>query len=380
MKKVNLILFLVSVIVISCQKENNVNTESYSTITACVESAETKADMTSNDNYVNSSFVWRTGDIIKLFFKSWDDDKNQEYQLTSGANTSSGVFKRVNSGDVDLTAATYAIYPSGGNYVYENDNLAHFVLPSSYSSYSSGKNMSPLMAKLDGSATPSISFKYAGGAVIIPFKKLPADAHSISLTVNGKSIHGTFTVDPKDSGTASISATSGSNSTIWLNYSTSDKERDFDFVFPVPVISGTPALSFEIYNSSNVKVWRRTVSSSTNVARASALVMDSVTFDASEAYSISGYINGSDQTDVVRFHNNKATYDFTEDSYIYISHIDPNYEFWFPSYVATSPGTAYNEYSSSRPTEKMKVPIGKKEFTLTINDQNSVTVSYADVN
>lgn len=376
MKKVFLLIITASVCLLSCKKEPAAESETWSTITASVESSETKGDLISSDNYATSNFIWRNGDFIKLFFQSWGDDKNQEYYLSGGANTGSGTFTRVKSGDVDLRAATYAIYPSSGNSVYENDNQAHFSLPEYYLGYSSNLNLLPLVAQLDGSAHPNINFKYIGGAIIVPFKDLPGEAHSIGLTVEGKSVFGSYVVNPAGAGTAKIEADSGSNSTIWLNYGTTDSSRDFTFIFPVPVISGNPRLSFQIYNSSDIKIWTRTASKSTSVGRAQALVFDPVTFDASEAYYISGYINGADEKNVVRFKNNQATYTFTQDSYVYISHIDNSREFWFPEYVTATSGKAYNEYSGSRPTQKMFVPAGNVTFTLTINDPNQVTLNY----
>ena len=376
MKKVFLLIITASVCLLSCKKEPAAESETWSTITASVESSETKGDLISSDNYANSSFIWRSGDFIKLFFQSWKSDKNQEYYLSGGANTSSGTFTRVNPEYVDLTAATYAIYPSSGNWVYENDEQAHFSLPDAYSGYSSNLNLLPLVAQLDGSEHPNINFKYIGGAIIVPFIDLPGDAHSIGLTVEGKSVCGSYVVNPAGAGTAQIEASSGSNSTIWLNYGTTDSPRDFTFIFPVPVITGDPKLSFQIYNSSNIKIWTRTASKSTSVGRAQALVFDPITFDASEAYSISGFINGYDRTNVVRFKNNQATYTFENNSYVYISHIDDFREFWFPDYVATPPGEAFNEYGGSRPKEKMLVPAGNVTFTLTINDSNKVTLNY----
>ena len=101
-------------------------------------------------------------------------------------------------------------------------------------------------------------------------------------------------------------------------------------------------------------------------------------------YYLVGYINGADygcnddweNLGEYKFENGKLAAKFDVDSYVFVKTGDNSGWYMFETYVSTTSGTLYP--SSDTICEKMMVPGGVEvEFTLTENEDGTLTLSYA---
>ena len=305
------LLFFVAVATLffSCQKEIEPSTPSeikVFTFKAFIENltASTKANI--NDN---QQLVWAEGDKIGIYVPSMDD-KNQPFVLDGEAGSTSGSFKWV-FGDFTNEDAAAAYFPweqesdsnqhpgSWQNNVY--DGVMYFKLRNEYWSYSSGKMLTPLVAKLNGSTDP-ISFKHAGAAVKLTINNLPAGAYSVTMTAD-KQITGNYHIDPSQAGTASLALDGDANSslnTVKLNYGDSSVDRNFTFIFPVPAPLSAPKLTFTITDKNGFTVWTKSPKNAQpTLSRKDVLEMPALTitpysqFVESDTWTFCGNIDGS---------------------------------------------------------------------------------------
>ena len=103
-------------------------------------------------------------------------------------------------------------------------------------------------------------------------------------------------------------------------------------------------------------------------------------------YYMVGYINGTDygcnddweNLGQYKFVDGKLTAKFDQDSYVFLKTGDNASWFMFETYVDAASGTLYNTANGT--SEKMRVPGGVElEFTLVVNEDGSLTLSYAEV-
>lgn len=101
------------------------------------------------------------------------------------------------------------------------------------------------------------------------------------------------------------------------------------------------------------------------------------------SYSLVGYINGADYGIVDDSENpgehlfvdGKLTMNFTETSYVLVKTTDNAKWFYTQNYVPFAyPSTSASLVNGANFNEKMQVPAGEVEFTLTVNDDNTVTL------
>lgn len=302
MKKFNFIVAIATLGFLSCQQDqdsvinNEVKKESY-TFKASIENFATRANI--NNSY---ELVWASGDKIGIYVNdaSWND-KNQPFTLSSGEGTTQGDFTWDYSGSFSDNAAA-AFYPwqgtgSNNNNVFEG--TMYFKLPESYSDYTSGKMLTPLIASLSGS-TDEIHFKHVGAAVKVTINNLPAGAHSIGMSVNGQQITGSYRINPANAGTDALSLDGTSDiskNSVWLNY-TNNSESEWTFIFPVPTLT-EPKLSFQIYDKNDVLVWSKTTPKQPTLVRADILEMPALSitpysqFSKSTEWTFCGNIDGA---------------------------------------------------------------------------------------
>lgn len=305
MKKV-LYLAAAAALLFSCQKEidsfEEAQNDNFSFKVTIEElSAPTKAEM--NDTY---DLVWKTDDKIAVHATGWNDEP---FTLVGAGGSSSADFTWDNGTEFSPNAIA-AFFPyGGGNNYSETNSAAYFTLPYSYSGYTSGKMLTPLVASLT-SSTDVINFQHAAAAIKVTINNLPAGAHSIGMSVAGQPINGYFHVAKGDFGTKAIELNGTDTfvnkddpNSVWINFEPLAAEQAFTFVFPVPALT-TPQLSFAIYDKNDIEVWSKNVKAqANNLGRADVLVMPAVSitpypqFDAVSSYYVHGSFDGTNWTD-----------------------------------------------------------------------------------
>lgn len=289
----------VATLFFSCQKEiEPTNTPSESkgiTFTAAIENLATRADINASNE-----LVWATGDKIGIY-----DGAQQAFTLEGAGGNTTGTFKW-DSGEYSGTSATVAYFPWGNdNNMSDNGNMYFHLLPS-YSEYTSGKMLTPLVAELslNGDKYAPIEFKHAGAAVKVTINNLPAGAHSIGLSAD-QPVAGYFNVAKTAFGSSSIvpNADNAVENSIWLNYNPADEEREFTFLFPVPALT-TPKFTFQIWDENNLLVWEKSPKNAQpSIIRGDVLEMPALDITPyssfnkiSEDWVIRGYFEGNDWT------------------------------------------------------------------------------------
>ena len=311
MKKSIFSVALAALVLVSCQvvlEDGPELQDSNFTLKASIEqfSSPTKADMDAD-----YKLVWRTKDKIGLSVPGWGD--NQPFTLVGDGGTYNGSFTWDNK-TIDNSfpnTATAAFFPwqgtgSGNNNVY-GDNM-YFKLRDSYYGYTSGKMLNPLVAQVTttGEAYDPITFKHAGAAIKVTVNNLPAGAHSIGLGVVGQQIWGDYHINIAEAaaGTGSLVLDGDAAPTqnkIWLNFTPSNSERPFTFIFPVPALT-KPSLQFVIYDDNNIMVWKKILAAQTSdLALGDVLVMPAIDITPyaqfttiSSDWTVCGTANGTD--------------------------------------------------------------------------------------
>ena len=325
MKKLLLFVAVATLFFASCQKEIEP--------TASDAAATDQEDATIDDNHftfkasiealkdnnnpdakgtlnASNQLVWKANDKIGIYFSNWNDNNNQAFTLSSGADTTEGDFSIDTGWSYNPNDATAAFYPwddndnSGdgtNNNVY--DGYVYFTLHEGNYGYSSGKMLTPLVASLSNST--NIQFKHAGAAVKVTINNVPAHSKSIGMAVNGQQVSGSYSVRVANAGTDAIAVVGSADNTknsVWLNYWNSS-ESEWTFIFPVPELT-KPKLSFQMYDENNILVWSKNLKAqSSDLGRGDILVMPAIDitpykqFNVSADWTFCGNINGCAWTD-----------------------------------------------------------------------------------
>ena len=305
MKKVFYLVAIATLALVSCQKELDVNNDiarDAFTVKASIEAPATKGTLNASNQ-----LVWATGDKIGLYVDdaSWTD-KNQPFTLSSGEGTTQGEFAWDYSGTFSDKAIA-AFYPwdnndNAGDGTLNNvyDGYAYFTLNDGIYSYSSGKMITPLVAKMTSSAD-RILFMHAGAAVKVHINNVPKRVHSIGMSVNGQQVTGEFKVSVANAGTDAMTPVTAdaTKNTVWLNI-WNGAEAAWDFIFPVPELT-KPKLSFQMYDENDILVWSKNLKAqSSDLGRGDILIMPDLTitpysqFTESTEWTLCGKIGGID--------------------------------------------------------------------------------------
>lgn len=382
-----LLIAAVCLIAASCQKEEGQEHRGLS-LSASLEQTSSVTKASLNDS---RQTLWATGDVIRVYVEndagSWNT--NAPFNLTSGDGNTNAVFTcetDYSSGNKWNVGAFFPYFEeSAGNGSNINSGNMYFYLPEGYYGYTTGKTYLPLIADMSGGSTQptSISFKHVGGAVVLNLTNVPGPAHSIGMTVSGKNVFGWLgSVAVGDAGSASgiLTASSGSNSTVWLNFDENGSTpRSFQFVFPVPTISSSCDYSFSMYDKNNLKIWSKTASSQPAIGRAEALVMpDKAVSPVPQEIYLAGYINGADTYPTsgndFKFVDGTLTVSLTQDSYVLLNN-NSNERYLLSAYSESTDPVTFS-VDNDNYDYKLKVPSGTRTFTLTYNSDGSITLSY----
>lgn len=264
-------LFITCIVCLySCEKKVTENPPYRAVVKASVESAETKADL--NESY---QMLWKSGDFIDIYFPTWGE-KNQAFEFSGTDGDVVASFTRQAVGEFSWSDASSALFP----YAYDNhisEGNAYFHLHDSYSNYSDGKTITPLIAKMNGTA--EVKFKYAAGGIKITLNGIPEGVDGVSLTCD-KGITGWYNVpcdkagDDKE-GFISLNSGSQAESFVKYEFDALTKSTNMSFVFPVPPITG-PQLIIDIYKGNKI-VWSvSTKKAQPNIGRKDVLVMPDI--------------------------------------------------------------------------------------------------------
>lgn len=308
MKKMFYFVAVATFALLSCQQDedpvNNVTKNDPVTFKASIENLGTRADMDASNG-----LKWVADDKIGIYVNdvSWND-KNQPFTLVGNGGSATGEFAWDN-GKFTNTNATVAFFPWQGigsdkNNVY--DGTMYFKLPGSYDNYTSGKMLTPLVAKLESSSS-EIHFKHAGAAVKVTINNVPAGAKNIGMIVDGVQIWGNYKINPANAGTDALILDGNANlnnNSVWLIYATQETPRKLTFIFPVPSPITNPKLSFEMWDDNNIPVWKKNLKAQTkSIGRADVLEMPAIDIEPyshlgkSEHWTLYAKINGEDWRD-----------------------------------------------------------------------------------
>lgn len=372
MKKVFYLVTVATLGLMSCQQEqdpvNEVVKNESVTFKASIENFATRATYDSGD------LLWTSGDKIGVFFPNWTDNNQQAFTLSSGANSTDGVFKMDNNWDFSPSDATCAYFPYTNDNNVSGDNI-WFTLPQTYGdntsdvSNFSGRMYTPLVAKPSSDGT--ISFKHAGAAVKVTINNLPAHAHSIGMTVENQQIYGYYHVpisNIETNPTLVINDNTSDNTknTIWYNFKNETTKADpVTFIFPVPTLTA-PKLTVKMYDDNDVLVWYKTSKAQRSIGRADVLVMPSVdfayTFKESTKWKFRGtttsWADATMYDDGGDCHISKIDQsNLQEPTTIEFKFYDNENSKWYPenniSYTFNEAGTYYVIYNSSNNTWKI---------------------------
>ena len=388
MKKI-LIFSLAIVSLIACTKNESLDKEQkYITLGASIEQTEPTPKATLNGSLET---LWASGDMIRVYISNnagdWHDDI--DFELYSGQGTTNGVFRGPYDYSDNNHWDQYAFFPyyytASGGETNTGTNMGgdgfYFCLPESYYNYTSGQSFLPLLANMStGGTQPSIiSFKHVGAAIVVNLTGVPGAAKSLGLTVADKNIFGwPGKVVLSEVGTANgkIAASDGSNSTVWMNFATADESRSFQFIYPVPTIATTSNLTFTMYDKNNIRIWQKTASNQPAIGRAQALVMPERAVNAipQNMYLI-GYWSGADQETGEAFSNStgKLTMTFSGDAYVCLRAADTGDWYMTDAYVASGNTATVKPQKG----DKLHVPAGTWEFTMTYQTDGSIVITYA---
>ncbi len=273
---------------------------------ASIESLDspTKADINASNQ-----LVWAAGDQIGVYIPDWVD-KNKSFTLVGAGGSTTGGFT-YDGGEFSATTATVAYFPWNGTNTTTDNNVyegtMYFKLPQGYYGYTSGKMLTPLVAKLSrtGEEYDNIEFKHVGAAVKVKINNLPAYSKSIGLSVDGKQIRGDWHINPANAGTDAISLDAAENTSlndVWLNFDPIAAERSYTFLFPVPTLPASSKLSFDIYDKNDIKVWSAGARTKGDVALGRAEVLEMPALDitpykqfnsVSAEWTVIGTVNGT---------------------------------------------------------------------------------------
>ena len=301
MKKVLFIVAVATLGLISCQKEkgvaNSVGNDNF-TFNVSIGELSTPTKATINGSY---QFLWASGDKIGLYLNNSWDDKHQPFTLVGEGGSSSGSFAW-DYGAFSDENAIIAYFPWEGLGIDKNnysDGKMYFKLHDAYDGYTSGKLLTPLVARVTRSAGnyDPIEFEHAGAAVKVTINNLPAGSHSIGLNA-GQQVNGTYHVTPAAAPSPVVSANMtfdeawgglANPNAVWLKFDPTASERAFTFIFPVPALADDSDLSVSIYDENDVLVWSRTASDQPAINHGEILVMPALNvtpyrqFDAIDA-------------------------------------------------------------------------------------------------
>ena len=308
MKKVIYLLAVAALAFVSCEKEIEVNIDSNRdalTFKASIEQLSVPTKGTLNDSY---QLEWAKNDLIGIYFPSWGD-KNQPFRLADeDAGKTQGTFTiatEANPSGASATAAYYPWEPEGSttfpgdwqNNVY--NGTMYFKLRDNYYSYTSGKMLTPLVAKITSSTDP-IAFKHAGAAVKLTINNLVSGTYKAMMSVDGKQITGGFHVNPANAGSEALALDAAENTslnTVTLN--TWKSSGAFTWIFPVPTLT-TPKLTFEVIDENGISVWSKTPKTQSSLGRGNILVMPALSvsaykqFDTNAGWGVCGTHNSWD--------------------------------------------------------------------------------------
>lgn len=275
---------------VSCQQEqdpiNDVVKNEPVIFKASIENLATRAV------YDGGSLFWAEGDKIGVYADDNNyNDKNQPFTLIGSGGSKTGDFEWDNKNDVSFSSeARVAFFPwnlpadkamsdiSSYNNVWKNSSgeiNMYFKLPNSYSDYTSGKMLTPLVAKLN-SSSEDIQFYHAGAAVKVTISNLPAHTNYISMTADGKQIYGDYHINRNDIGANGVlvrdNATEDvTKNKVELNF-TNSSAGEFTFIFPIPTVTNAK-FSFEIKDVNNFPVWSGNTKSSVSYTLGHAEVL-----------------------------------------------------------------------------------------------------------
>ena len=311
MKKALFLVAAATLALLSCQKEiENTNDNPVNhgiTLKASMEAFDTKAEIDDENQ-----LVWWDNEKIGVYVNddSWTV-KNQRFTLINGGLTVEGEFAWDNTETFTNTNANAAFFPWDDNDNLDDGTLnniyegyAYFTLHEGVYSYSDGKMLTPLVAKISDISEP-IKFKHAGAAVSVTINNVPAHSHSLGMTVAGQQITGEFSVKVENAGTDAMTVVGppdDTKNTVWLNY-WQGSQSTMTFVFPVPELT-KPKLSFQMYDENDILVWSKKLKAqASDLKRGDVLVMPAIDitpysqFKESTEWTFCGTIGGKNAWD-----------------------------------------------------------------------------------
>ena len=269
MKRISIIISALALIICSCSKEQDTSLLITNQDTNVVsfkaffegEDPETKLGINTSSGVLS----WADGDAIAV---QMTDDTFVPFTYSSSSKEFSATL-----GDKTVKDGGVAYYPAS---IANNGTPGSVTLPSSCT-IGAGATVCPPMIATVNLGAKALSLKHLGGILSVKASYVPADANKLVLTVPGKVVTGTFAVT--DVANDYISAGSGSNSTVTLNFTEGVfSTTATEFFFPVPVTDFTGGFTVDFKNASDETLYTHsTAKTSISAARASIKRMEDLT-------------------------------------------------------------------------------------------------------
>lgn len=328
MKKLFFLIAAVSLFVLfSCEKQITVKQDTVQdtitkkgvSLTVTAEDCATKAIYNGTAGATQGQFKWSAGDIIGVHAWMKNDESDTwpaQLTLSAGAGTTSGTFTNAEFDTKTQSFGTVAFFPwngwasgtpetNGTNLGTKSDKdntptlWVHLFPSINYLNDSSNpQQLLPLAANITTEQSSGIKFKHLGAGLMVSLSNVPKKANKVSLTIPGKNITGWYGIEPKDIGTEALAASDGDNSTVSINFATTDEAREaMSFVFPLPTVS-FKSLTIAEYCDDNLEMCSISASRSTDFSleRGQILDMSSASMPKTKTITI-GVVNHITETD-----------------------------------------------------------------------------------
>lgn len=222
-------------------------------------------------------FTWTKGDKISIHTEAGNFISGKLSSESHGQAT--GFFTYSYTGTAPVLSGI-AVYPYNAGHAVA-DNALSFVMPASYdlgNTYSN-TNVAMLANKtVNNEDQTSFVFNHLAGAMRFEFKNAPVGTSKFELTLGGKKLNGTFTVDLDNPVIETSEEASEAEQTTTLNFTPLAATQDIVLFVPVPV--GTyQGINAKLYDETGEELgeWGANTASN-NVKQRGLVLMSAITF------------------------------------------------------------------------------------------------------
>lgn len=268
--------------------------------------AQVKDDASETKVSVNTAgeYGFLKGDVIGVF-----DSEDVVHEFTTTDCGSSVTF--TNDGDVFSKVGDYAVFPYGAN-ASASGNSVTFDMPKSYV-YAEWQTNMPMLGTISDDV---VTFKSAGGALMLTVYSVPSDATAMTFTASSDKICGSFTISDASADGACIEmASSEDDKSITFSFT---RHQNMIFYIPLPV--GTLHGFTIAFNDGSAT--SRTVTKEISVSRNSTIIAPALNLGSSDIWEQHPYVAPDNRIKKISWEGMYGAGDTTDYTFTYISDTD----------------------------------------------------------